>query len=252
MVLISFSSLPANAQGSQNQSFLTQFQQIYTSLQTYVSNYQKEFTKSWGKLSAELTQAIESSVGDLGIPDPLKAGKNIEKVIQKQEGALLILDPRIQADNAIKEWNQQYTLFLIGNAALLVILLLIEVVNFARIGAISKSKASTLVELYDGESIRVLPLGSLERSPQAITHFVGQTMTGLLSWNALPKATDDYNPDPTKQLKLDPGVSTSKAKITTSAWASGFALSEDFRAPFLEEIGNLTPPDVFNGSTQSM
>jgi hypothetical protein len=78
-------------------------------LQTYVSNYQKEFTKSWGKLSAELTQAIESSVGDLGIPDPLKAGKNIEKVIQKQEGALLILDPRIQADNAIKEWNQQYT-----------------------------------------------------------------------------------------------------------------------------------------------
>lgn len=78
-------------------------------MQTYISNYQKEFTKSLGKLSAELTQAIESSVGDLGIPDPLKAGKNIEKVIQKQEGALLILDPRIQADNAIKDWNQQYT-----------------------------------------------------------------------------------------------------------------------------------------------
>lgn len=107
--LISFSSLPANAQTNQNQSFLTQFQQIYSSLQTYISNYQKEFTKSLGKLEAELTQAIESSVGDLGIPDPLKAGKNIEKVIQKQEGALLILDPRIQADNAIKDWNQQYT-----------------------------------------------------------------------------------------------------------------------------------------------
>lgn len=108
-ILISFSSLPANAQASQNQSFLTQFQQIYSSLQTYISNYQKEFTKSLGKLEAELNQAIESSIGDLGIPDPLKAGKNIEKVIQKQEGALLILDPRIQADNAIKDWNQQYT-----------------------------------------------------------------------------------------------------------------------------------------------
>ena len=34
---------------------------------------------------------------------------NIEKVIEKQEGALLTLDPRIQADNAIKDWNQQYT-----------------------------------------------------------------------------------------------------------------------------------------------
>lgn len=109
-ILISFSSLRANAQSQQNsQSFLTQFQQIHSSLQTYISNYQKEFTKSLGKLSAELTQAIESSVGDLGIPDPLKAGKNIEKVIEKQEGALLTLDPRIQADNAIKDWNQQYT-----------------------------------------------------------------------------------------------------------------------------------------------
>ncbi|MBG1269776.1 hypothetical protein [Nostoc sp. WHI] len=143
-------------------------------------------------------------------------------------------------------------IFLIVNAVLLAVILLIEIVNFARIGTISKSKASTLVELSDGESIRVIPIGSLERSPQAITRFVGQTMTGLLSWNALPKATNDYNPDPTKQLKLDTGISTSKAKITTSAWASGFALSEDFRAPFLEEIGNLTPPDVFNGSTQSI
>jgi hypothetical protein len=109
VILTSFSSLPATAQTNQNQSILTQFQQIYSSLQTYISKYQEEFTKSLGKLSAELTQAIESSVGDLGIPDPLKAGKNIEKVIQKQEGALLILDPRIQADNAIKDWNQQYT-----------------------------------------------------------------------------------------------------------------------------------------------
>ncbi|MDZ7965845.1 MAG: hypothetical protein RM368_12855 [Nostoc sp. DedSLP03] len=109
MVLISFSSLPANAQTNQNQSFLTQFQQIYSSLQTYISNYQKEFSQSWGKLEAELNQAIESSVGDLGIPDPLKAGKNIEKVIEKQQGDLLTLDPRIQANNAIKDWNQQYT-----------------------------------------------------------------------------------------------------------------------------------------------
>jgi hypothetical protein len=108
-ILISFSSLTANAQGNQNQSFLTQFQQIYSSLQTYINNYQKEFTNSLGKLEAELNQAIESSIGDLGIPDPLKAGKNIEKVIEKQEGNLLTLDPRIQAENAVKEWNQQYT-----------------------------------------------------------------------------------------------------------------------------------------------
>ncbi|MBD2513212.1 hypothetical protein H6G91_39705, partial [Nostoc muscorum FACHB-395] len=62
-------------------------------------------------------------------------------------------------------------IFLIVNAVLLMLLLLIEVVNFARIATFSKTKASTLVELHDGESIRVLPIGSEERSPQAITRF---------------------------------------------------------------------------------
>lgn len=108
---LTLTSIPANAQTDKNpgQSFLTQFQEIYKSLQTYINNYQKEFSKFAGKLEAQLNQAIQSSVGDLGIPDPLKAGKNIEEVLQKQETQLLVLDPRIQAENAVREWNQQYT-----------------------------------------------------------------------------------------------------------------------------------------------
>ena len=108
---LTLTSIPANAQTDKNpgQSFLTQFQENYKSLQTYINNYQKEFSKFAGKLEAQLNQAIQSSVGDLGIPDPLKAGKNIEEVLQKQETQLLVLDPRIQAENAVREWNQQYT-----------------------------------------------------------------------------------------------------------------------------------------------
>ncbi|MBX9256232.1 hypothetical protein H1Q63_20250 [Desmonostoc muscorum CCALA 125] len=143
-------------------------------------------------------------------------------------------------------------IFLIGNAVLLTMMLLIELINFTRMGAIANSKAPTLVELNDGESIRVSSISSSERSPQAITYFVGQTMMGLLSWNALPQVSGDYNADPTKQLKLDSGVQAGDNKITTKVWATGFALSEDFRAAFLKEIGNITPPDVFNGSTQSI
>ncbi|MBC1237341.1 hypothetical protein H6G94_32675 [Nostoc punctiforme FACHB-252] len=143
-------------------------------------------------------------------------------------------------------------IFLIGNAVLLTMMLLIELINFARMGAIANSKAPTLVELNDGESIRVSSISSDSRSPQAITYFVGQTMMGLLSWNALPQVSGDYNTDPTKQLKLDSGVQAGDNKITTKVWATGFALSEDFRATFLKQIGNLTPRDVFNGSTQSI
>ncbi|MBW4558727.1 MAG: hypothetical protein KME59_22915 [Trichormus sp. ATA11-4-KO1] len=145
-------------------------------------------------------------------------------------------------------------IFLMGNAVLLTLLLLIEIMNFSRIGAIANSKAPTLVELNDGESIRVSSISNDERSPQAIKYFVGQTMLGLLSWNTVPQISNDYNDsaDPTKKLKLDSGVQAGSNKITTRVWATGFALSEDFRASFLHEIGNLTPPDVFNGSTQSI
>ncbi len=114
VIQIYFSSIPVNAANAQsnnnsNKSLLSQFQEIYNSLQVSINNYQKEFTKAVGKLEAELNQAIQSSVGDLGIPDPLNAGKNIEKVLQKQETQLLVLDPRIQAKDAIREWDQQYT-----------------------------------------------------------------------------------------------------------------------------------------------
>ncbi|MHC5826077.1 MAG: hypothetical protein ACYT04_62050, partial [Nostoc sp.] len=63
-------------------------------------------------------------------------------------------------------------IFLIGNAVLLSLLLLIEIINFARVGTIVNSKAPTLVELNDGESIRVSAIHGEERSAQAIRYFV--------------------------------------------------------------------------------
>ncbi|MBD2451155.1 hypothetical protein H6G76_29300 [Nostoc sp. FACHB-152] len=143
-------------------------------------------------------------------------------------------------------------IFLMGNAALLAMLFIIEIVNSAGLHTLANSKTPTLVELSSGESIRVSSISSYERSPQAITYFVGRTMTGLLSWNALPKVNDEYSPNPAKKLKIDPGVPTGENKITTPVWEHGFALSEDFRASFLKELGKLTPPDIFTGNTQSI
>lgn len=140
-------------------------------------------------------------------------------------------------------------IFLMGNVLVLTFLLLIELINFLGLREIANSKAPTLVEISNGESIRVSPISSKERSKEAITYFVGQTMMGLLSWNAVPKNDESY---PLKKLKLDSGVQAGANKITTNTWATGFALSEDFRAPFLQEISKLTPPDIFNGSTQSI
>lgn len=136
----------------------------------------------------------------------------------------------------------------IGQTVILIFLFLITIANSSRLGKISNSKP-TLVELQDGTSIRAVAMGEKDRTDQAIMDFVGRTMMNLMSWNALPKSSDE-NLDP-RNLKIDPGIQISDKKVTTNTWNAGFALSEDFRASFLREIAALTPSDVFNGETQS-
>ncbi|WP_375491806.1 hypothetical protein [uncultured Nostoc sp.] len=136
----------------------------------------------------------------------------------------------------------------IGQAVILLFLLLINLTNSSKLSKISNQKP-TLVELQDGTSIRAIAVGEKDRTDQAIMDFAGRIMMNLMSWNAVPKSSDS-NLDPTK-LKLDPGVQVSDKKLTTNTWSAGFALSEDFRASFLREIAALTPSNVFNGDTQS-
>ncbi|WP_138504536.1 hypothetical protein [Nostoc sp. PA-18-2419] len=136
----------------------------------------------------------------------------------------------------------------IGQAVILLFLLLINLTNSSKLSKISNQKP-TLVELQDGTSITAIAVGEKDRTDQAIMDFAGRIMMNLMSWNAVPKSSDS-NLDPTK-LKLDPGVQVSDKKLTTNTWSAGFALSEDFRASFLREIAALTPSDVFNGNTQS-
>lgn len=102
-----FASIPA--MGQNVPSFLTQFQQIYQSLQRHVEAYKEEFTQAWGELGEELTKDINSTIGDLGIPDPLDAGKKIKVTISKKDVDLLETSPNAQAQGAVIDWNQQYS-----------------------------------------------------------------------------------------------------------------------------------------------
>jgi hypothetical protein len=142
-------------------------------------------------------------------------------------------------------------ILIISNTVLLILLLLLSIVNSGRLSKFANTKSPTLVELNDGTSVRVVPSGHNERTPQAISDFVGRAIINLMSWNALPKPFDEPEPNPKNKPQLDSGVQVGDKKITTGAWAAGFALSEDFRQPFLQELANLTPSEVFNGNTQS-
>lgn len=105
LLLLLGSALPAKA-GS---SFLEQLQQVLISLQKNIAQYKEEFSQQWKELNKDLEAAINSTVGDLGIPDPLKAGKKIKVVIQQQDTDLIETDSQTQGDNAQRQWNQSYT-----------------------------------------------------------------------------------------------------------------------------------------------
>jgi hypothetical protein len=138
-------------------------------------------------------------------------------------------------------------IFIVGNTGILLILLILIMIINGKVGKIASAKIPTLVELNDGTSARVAPISNNERTPQAITDFVRKAMVGLMNWNALGQISD-----PSKKPELDQGVRVGDHRVTTNAWSEAFALSEDFRAAFLGELGELTPPSIFGGKSQSV
>ena len=117
---------------------------------------------------------------------------------------------------------------------------------------LSKKAPPTLVELANGESLKVNSIGSKERSPQAILHFVSSTLSLMFNWSGtIP--TSDTNSKSNKP-KADSGVDINslggKGKVSIVAWEASYALSSDFRKQFLQLIAQMTPQGVFEQKTQ--
>jgi hypothetical protein len=100
----------AAASTSSSKSYLQQFQEIYNSLKNYITQIETEFSQGWGDLSGDIQKAIQSSVGNLGIPDPISSGKKIRVVVSGQKTDLSTIDPGLQGMDAEHDWHQNYTL----------------------------------------------------------------------------------------------------------------------------------------------
>jgi hypothetical protein len=88
---------------------LQQIQDIFNSVSNYIHQQSVEFSQSWGELSGSVQTAIDSTNGDLDIPDPVAAGQQVETVISGQDANVLTTAPALLGYNARAEWNQQYT-----------------------------------------------------------------------------------------------------------------------------------------------
>lgn len=106
--------------------------------------------------------------------------------------------------------------------------------------------APNLVELTDGKAVQVTAQDHLKRNNETIHRFISDFINLMFSW------TGTLPPDSIEAAKAplpDPGVALNRTKdntkIATSAYQAAFALSEDFRKPFLESVADITPQELF-------
>lgn len=118
---------------------------------------------------------------------------------------------------------------------------------------LSNRPTPSLVQLASGQSITVTQLGNKERTPEVILEFVRNSLSTLMTWNGKLPSSDANGSKPAS----DPGVEIRSVRgagkrtvVTTPAYQGAFALSEDFRKEFLQELGKLTPAGVFQGKTE--
>jgi hypothetical protein len=137
------------------------------------------------------------------------------------------------------------SLFVLFSSAMLLLVFVQGIVNTIAIGKLQRKPPPTLVLEASGRAGRAVAHPANYRTAENIKYFVQSTLELLMSWSGT--VPDPQNPALTIP---DPGIviSTNKRhqRITTPTWAAGFALSEDFRARFLEELAAIIPERVFS------
>jgi hypothetical protein len=123
--------------------------------------------------------------------------------------------------------------------------IMLSLALFATVSTISSSQQPSYVVDEAGNRYPVKVAKLSETTPDELKSFVGTTMFDLFDWRGKIKG-EKGKPD-----EVDPGIKVKTARgskaIATSAWASGFRLSDPFRAEFLKTLAALTPQSIFSG-----
>ncbi|HEY9599905.1 MAG TPA: hypothetical protein V6D33_19765 [Cyanophyceae cyanobacterium] len=127
--------------------------------------------------------------------------------------------------------------------------LVAQIFLFVSYSSLSKKPVPTLVQLSSGDSIAVTQLGSKERTPEVLMTFTSRALTMLMSWSGtLPG--EGQSTQQQEDTGVEIKVEGRQEKVTTPTYQASFALSEDFRKEFLQELAKLTPEGVFSGTTK--
>lgn len=104
----------------------------------------------------------------------------------------------------------------------------------------------SLVQLEGGHSVLVEPVNRKFRTHDVIYAFVEESMAQLFTWNVVSKDRND------RQI-TDSGIEVGNGtKVPTRTWQASFAISNDFREVFLQQMAqSFIPRGVLAGDAQS-
>lgn len=140
-------------------------------------------------------------------------------------------------------------LFVLGTFSVQGLLLVLTLLNTTRINRLAHKPVPSLVQLLDGHSISTEAIDPHQRTPEVIQQFVQSSLGLMFTWSSQVPTAETTT---AVSAPTDQGVPIGRGRITTASWQASFALQEDLRTAFLEQVATLTPPGVFNGSAQSV
>ena len=129
----------------------------------------------------------------------------------------------------IEKRNTNYMpLFVLGSVGLQLVILVILFLQAGALSRLSRQAPPTLVQMQDGQAVRVAAMDAQDRSPETIRRFVNDTLVLMFNWSgSLPATTAEEASQP----KADPGLAIEgergKQKVATASWQASFAFSEE-------------------------
>ena len=153
---------------------------------------------------------------------------------------------RLQTAKGSKDIVAMFALTSIGFSALTLVLQIVVMTNVINI---ARKPAPSLVQLSDGQAIKVQAVGNKDRSPEVVQQFVTDSLIMLMSWtNEIPGGSDEKKiPDSGALVKIKEG----NRRITSPAFQATFTFSEDLRAELVKILAEMTPDGVFKGEIKT-
>ncbi len=153
---------------------------------------------------------------------------------------------RLQTEKGKKNIVAMFALISIGFSALTLIL---QIIVVSSVVSLARKPAPSLVQLSDGQAIKVQAVGSQERSTEVVQQFVTDSLIMLMSWtNELPASSGEQKvTDPGSLVKTKQG----DKRITSSAFQASFTFGEELREELVKILADMTPAEVFKGNTKT-